>query len=592
MSALRCALVALAALLCPLAPAGAAERILLFVSDAQVQANGDLVVTETTLVRAEGRAIQHGIQRDFPTRYSRSDGTRVEIGFEVESVTRDGRREPYSLLQMNNGVRVRIGRADATVSVGEHEYVVRYRTTRQIGFYRDFDELYWNATGNASTFPIDSAEARITLPARVPLSQAAFYTGPQGARGTDAEIISREPGRIVFRTTRVLPPGSGLTVAVAWPKGVVTEPTRVQQFGAFVRDNLAVAASVVGFLLLLGYYAFAYLKVGRDPRRGTIVPLFAAPDGMSAAAVRFVRRMGFDNRVFSAAILDLAVRGHLKLSDVGKHMQVDRREGGKEIDHAESVLASRLFASSPSVLLTQKNQKTLSSAGSGLQAALAKAYQDTLFRNNFGWAGFGLLVALFIAVAVIIMLFALHPDGQHATFVEVGAGILAIVGVVFAGSSFGWLKAHTPDGRKIVDQIEGLRLYLGTAEEARLEALNPPQKTAELFERFLPYAVALDVENSWGRRFSGVLAAAAAAAAAQATDTTSWYSGSHDFINNPSGFADHVGGHLSQTIAAAATPPGSSGGTGFGSSSGGSSSASSGGGSSGGGGGGGGTSGW
>jgi hypothetical protein len=81
---------ALALLLFGLAPAGAVERILLFVSDAVVARNGDLTVTETIRVEAEGREIRRGILRDFPTIYTGNDGARVEVGFDVQSVTRDG----------------------------------------------------------------------------------------------------------------------------------------------------------------------------------------------------------------------------------------------------------------------------------------------------------------------------------------------------------------------------------------------------------------------------------------------------------------------------------------------------------------------
>ena len=150
---------------------------------------------------------------------------------------------------------------------------------------------------------------------------------------------------------------------------------------------------------------------------------------------------------------------------------------------------------------------------------------------------------------------------------------LPLILLPLAVSAFYWMKAHTVAGRNVTDQIEGFRQYLGVAEEARLDALNPPDKTPELFERFLPYAVALDVENHWAQRFAGVLAAAAAAGA-----TASWYSGSHDW-HDPTGFANHLGGELSSTIASASEAPGSSSGSG-------------GGGFSGGGGGGGGGGGW
>jgi len=143
-----------------------------------------------------------------------------------------------------------------------------------------------------------------------------------------------------------------------------------------------------------------------------------------------------------------------------------------------------------------------------------------------------------------------------------------------AGVGFSWLKAATPAGRKTMDDIEGFRQYLGVAEEDRLNAMNPPNKTPELFEKFLPYAVALDCHNAWAKRFAGVLAAAGTAAAVQ-----TWYTGNQ--WDDPVSFADHLGDQLTSTISSASTAPGSDSGGG-----------SSGGGSSGGGGGGGGGSGW
>src|SRR4029077_17377799 len=130
----------------------------------------------------------------------------------VESVRRDGAPETFVTENRANGVRIRIGQTDQTLSTGLHEFVIQYRTTRQIGFFSDYDELYWNATGTGWTFAIDQAEARITLPAQAPFRQNAFYTGPQGAQGKDAAVVEQLPGRIVFRTTRPLPAHNGLTV--------------------------------------------------------------------------------------------------------------------------------------------------------------------------------------------------------------------------------------------------------------------------------------------------------------------------------------------------------------------------------------------
>jgi hypothetical protein len=624
------------------APGGralAAERILRFVSDVTVEREGALAVTETIRVEAEGNEIRHGILRDFPTTYTRPDGSRVVVGFVVQSVRLDGMNVHWATERLANGVRVRIGSADTTVSYGEHEFVIRYRTTRQIGFFPDRDELYWNATGTGWTFPIDVAEARITLPDAVPFTQAAFYTGPQGAHGQDAAIVTRQPGVIVFRTTRSLPARNGLTVAAAWQKGLVTPPSTTDAADSWLQDNLPTAIAGLGLIGVVAFYAFAWWRFGRDPPAGTIIPLFGPPDGMSAAAVRYVDRMGFDARCFTAAIVDLGVNGHLRISGSRNETVLWHLDGGKPIGSAESAVESRLFAANPSIKLMQSNHTTLASARDALKTSLNRTYDGTLFTDNYGWSGLGL--ALIIAVvAAVVFLSRTTYDGDRGDAINLGilmplalvvvgafvvragrrrqsgrqsggglmmVGGAALIAVAAAGGiavttamggrgpldllpavaayilaplgllGFHWLQAPTVAGRAIIDRIEGFRQYLGVAEEDRLNALNPPDKTPELFERFLPYAIALDVENRWAARFSAVLAAAAAAGTGAAAMT--WYQGSQ-WGNDPTALTEALGGALTQTIASASTAPGSSNG------------GSSGGGSSGGGGGGGGGSGW
>ena len=619
----------------------AAERILRFVSDVTVEREGDLAVTETIRVEAEGNEIRHGILRDFPTTYVRPDGSRVVVGFVVQSVRLDGMNVHWATERIANGVRVRIGSADTMVSHGEHAFVIRYRTTRQIGFFADRDELYWNATGTGWTFPIDQAEARITLPDAVPFTQAAFYTGPQGARGQDAAIVTREPGVIVFRTTKALPARSGLTVAAAWQKGLVTPPTTADQATSWLHDNLPVAAAGLGLVGVLAFYAFAWMRFGRDPPVGTIIPLFGPPDGMSAAAVRYVDRMGFDARCFTAAIVDLGVNRHLRMSGSRSETVLWHLDGGKPIKPAESAVETKLFAANPSIKLVQSNRITLVGAKAALKSGLDQAYDGTLFTDNYGWSWLGLALvtaviaaviflsrtiydadrgaavtlAIVIPLAVVVIgAFIVRAGHRRQSAQRSGGGLLMVTGAVLIAAAaaggiammtslgghvpldllplaaayilaplgllgFHWLQAPTVEGRAVMDRIEGFRQYLGVAEEDRLNALNPPDKTPELFERFLPYALALDVENRWAARFAAVLAAAAAAGAGAAT--MSWYQGNQSGQSgyDPLALTDALSGALTQTIASASTAPGSSSG-------------SSGGGFSGGGGGGGGGSGW
>jgi Predicted membrane protein (DUF2207) N-terminal domain/Predicted membrane protein (DUF2207) C-terminal domain len=423
MNAVRRWALAFVLLLAAAAPASAVERIVQFISDVHVQRNGDLIVVETIRVEAEGNVIRRGIFRDFPTVYRRRDGTMVEVGFHLESVTRNGSAENSVVERLSNGLRIRIGSADRLVPRGQHTYVIRYRTTRQVGFFDGYDELYWNATGTGWVFPIDSAEARIMLPEKVQFHQTAIYTGPQDARGRDATIVDQQPGRIVFRTTRPLPARNGLTVAAAWQKGVVEPPSSGRLAQYWLEDNRGLVAAVLGLALLIAYYAFAWLRVGRDPPSGTIIPLFAPPDGMSPAAARYVDRMSFDNQCFTVAIINLGVKGHLQIVEADGKTRLKKRSGGQPLARDEEAVMSKLFPgkNSNSLLLDQVNHGMIGRAKSALDKALTKNYLGTQFANNYGWSSVGMMLMILM---ILLVLFLVGGGNQYPLF-----GTLVMIGL-------------------------------------------------------------------------------------------------------------------------------------------------------------------
>ena len=130
------------------------------------------------------------------------------------------------------------------------------------------------------------------------------------------------------------------------------------------------------------------------------------------------------------------------------------------------------------------------------------------------------------------------------------------------------IRAPTDSGRKLLDRIEGFRLYLATAEEDRLNQLNPPRQTPELFEKYLPYALALGVDQAWSERFAATLASESHAPG-KSSYHPRWYTGGSWNRFNPTGFASSLGSSLSKAVASSSTAPGSSSGGSGGSSGGG-----------------------
>jgi hypothetical protein len=137
--------------------AAQSERILNFKSHIVVNPDASMTVTEAISVQAAGQEIKRGIIRDFPTTYRDRLGNTVKVGFTVEEVLRDGRTEPYHTQAAANGVKIFIGQQDVFLKAGVYTYTIRYRVDRELGFFKDFDELYWNVTGNGWTFAIDRA---------------------------------------------------------------------------------------------------------------------------------------------------------------------------------------------------------------------------------------------------------------------------------------------------------------------------------------------------------------------------------------------------------------------------------------------------
>ncbi|HEX8840873.1 MAG TPA: DUF2207 domain-containing protein [Sphingomicrobium sp.] len=615
-------------------PAYAEERILRFLSDVQVEKDSSLEVTETIDVRAEHIDINHGIFRDFPTRYKGPHGSQVRVGFTFQGAILDGMPVPASVGTLSNGVRIKVGDPDKLVDIGEHRYVLRYRATRQIGRFPNYDELYWNATGNGWMFPIDVAEARIRLPQAVRLGQRAAYTGPQGSTASNAEVIDEKPGEISFRTTQPLGAYEGLTVAVAFPKGVVEAANSTSRFMDWLADRGPPAVGVLALLGLLGFYYVAWQRAGRNPRAGTVVPIFEPPVDLTPAGMRYVLKMGPDNRGFAAALVDMGIRGHVRLVEEergllwGKQMRLERLPGINPLPREEEAALDQLCSAGESILMKQENHAKFSSAKNALAQVLKTGYEGRLFNRNLGWAALGVLlffVAIWLAAAAVVaatngteswlvvatlgsVLVAVLVSAARRGSKAVGKCLLSVVAFVavliaFATgmpifgeaiasgwwlplvipalalpiviSSFWWIAAPTKAGRVVLDRIAGFKQYLSITERERLDRMTPLEDTPELFEKYLPYAIALHVENHWAERFAGVLAAAAA----QGQTGFAWYSGSNSPWDNPTGFAHSVGSSLSETVSSASTAPGSSGGSG-------------GGGSSGGGGGGGGGGGW
>ncbi|HLF30093.1 MAG TPA: DUF2207 domain-containing protein [Xanthomonadales bacterium] len=570
MSRLALYLICIGCMLLP-APCLADERILNYHSDLLIHPDGELTVTEEIRVRAEGNAIRRGIYRDFPTRYRDRLGNHYTVGFSVEAVLRDDVPESWHSEELSNGIRVYAGSVDHLLQPGIYAYTFRFRTNRQLGFFAGHDELYWNVTGNGWDFPIDRATVRISLPFSVPAGdlELSGYSGVSGSTESSLRSGIIDDRMVEFEATQPLAAREGLTVVVAWPKGLIAAPTARQKVLWFSSDNSAAIVLLLGALLTFFWYYGSWRKVGRDPGKGIVIPLFKPPAGLSPAACRYVLDMSLGSNAFSAAIISLAVKGHIRIEETGKKFTLRRIPGGGKAEPTRGetgVLQSLLPHSPSSIALTDTNHARFQQARSALNHALKKEYRGRLFKLNTRYTVPPLIITILSGVL------ALGFNGSPAIWIT----WLILVAVLHG--LFTWLlRAPTAPGRQVMDEIEGFRMYLDTAEQDRLDRMRSPALTPEVFESFLPYAYALGVENHWCERFARELPKLEPGH--QTIYQPAWYSGRYQGMSALNHLSDSFSGSFTSAISSASSPPGSSSG-------------SSGGGSSGGGGGGGGGGGW
>ncbi len=546
------------------------ERILEFKSDIVVRQDGWIVVTETIKVRSEGQRIRRGIYRDFPTQYTDAFGNNHEVNYEPLSVLRNGDPEDYRSERFANGVRTYFGNANRMLTNGIHTYRFRYRANRMLGFFPEHDELYWNVTGLDWAFPIDQASATIRLDfdGEPRIIDAKGFTGVMGAQGSD---FSRQvtSDRATFDTTAVLPPHAGLTVVVTWPKGFVTPPGDMQKIGWLLADNLSLLIVLGGLSGMWIYLIPVWRRFGRDPEEGLIVTRYEPPDGFSPASLRFINKMYYDNKVMTAAVISIAVKGYLRIrDDDGVHRLVKTDPGQRSIALAigEKELYDALFEESSSVILENENHARIGAARKAHRASLRSDYRGRYFKSN----GFLSLPALALGIVSSIIALNVGIGPSPATFAVIFLMLLTFA--LFAAL----MKRPTGLGRRVLDEMLGFQDYLEIAEKDELNLLNPPEKTPQLFEKFLPFALALGVEQHWAERFTTIFAKL------RGPNDSSyhpvWYNGSWNNFDMGS-TTSALASSLNSSISSSVTPPGSSSGSG-------------GGGFSGGGGGGGGGGGW
>ncbi len=593
----------------------AQEQIISYDVDITIANEDRITVVEKIKVRAEGVFIRRGIYRTLPILRPNKNNKNEPAPVNILSLTRDGKKEKYKTEKSSQEITVYFGSEDVILNPGIYEYEFTYETQNQISFFDDYDELYWNIVGHHWSFPVLAYSATIHMPEGGEYIQGACYSGAYGANASDCTLsVSQDKKTVTVNSTAQLYAQQGATIAVAWTKGVVENnfSTKLNKNGA----NIILFIISLFIFLVLAYYWWQ--KVGVDPPTKPVVPSWTPPQDMSPAEINYIRYRNVSNTTVSSALVNAAVKGALKIESTKKKFTFTKTGEFDTLTTEEKALLNGLFKSGDTYTLSETNYTTYQSALSSFTFGLkGKIHLEEYFKTNIKYISWGILllsatlafalsygkvtlvmgsigayfVTFFVLVAgfiivslpffitnwykvIVVPFFLVLVSGFMLLFIwlfyYIGNPILYAVLLAIASFCVGLyvylITAPTEKGQVITAEIDGFKMYLEKTEKDLLNFMTPPEKTPELFEKLLPYAMALKVENKWAGKFKDVLAKAIA----DGTYHPVWYAGNIAHLSN-----------MSRTFSSAVTSaaPKSSSGSG-------------GGGFSGGGGGGGGGGGW
>jgi len=647
-----------------------AERIIRFHSDIKIETDGRVEVAEHIRVYAGREEIKRGIVREIPIYRVNNRGKRVRIDFNILSVLCNGAEAKYYTERNSGNLEVYIGDEDVLLNVGEYDYTIRYESYGHIGFFDDYDELYWNVTGTEWIFPIEQASAAITLPGNANAIQTDFYTGVKGAKGKDCRVEDR--GNIqIFTTTRRLAPHENLSVAVGFPRDIIARPPPPTKAEVFWYEHTYGICGWAGAAIFLFYFFITMLTAGKPHIKPVAIPTFKPPRNLSPASIRYLTKNKFDNKAFTVTLVEMAVKGAMNIRcDAKKKYSLVNKMNTDALRPEELQMHTTVFGDGESnnskvleqlmkqvesnpalkeslnldelqenipkveteVKVNNTNFAKFSQARIDLKESMKEQWnlKDFLHENKVQIILGGLILnAIFmlyiiltgwleevswalVAASPFVALEIIYFFKTAYRFEKLGCslysfGLFALLlfisfvlgtkngdvpihwpsAVFFTALSLAYsfyakrLRMFTAEGAALSAEIDGFKMYMKTAEEHRLNLLTPPERTPQLFEKLLPYSIALDAANEWCKKFGDVLK--------RFNYQPEWYNGTEDI--SITDFADTFSDmttSLDRSVDSATKDPSKSDSSGSSDWD----SGSSGGGSSGGGGGGGGGRGW
>ncbi|MFW2136143.1 DUF2207 domain-containing protein [Chryseobacterium sp. TY4] len=540
------------------------ERIIDFHSDIVISKKSVVRVTETIKVYADGYEIKRGLFRALPM-IRNINGNREDVDYNIISIKKDGSKEPYHIERLNDVFNIYIGSKDYLLSSGNYTYEITYETTDQIGSFKTYDEFYWNVNGTDWSFPIEHISAKVTLPAGADIIQNSCYTGLHGSQQKNCTSKRLDLNEVFFEASNLKPKENLTVAVGFKPNILEAPSAFSKLFTKNKdRIPLILVACFLVFYFVKTWFrhgrvtnkpivipqfdapynmspaAIGYIEKGEYEASHLAANLV----DMAVKKVISLQEDTAHQQTFNTfRVYDIK-----KLTDNTEALLDDEKLIFKDIFgektsklKIDGTYDTRLKNASANLhKLLRKNLEKFTVDITNLRFVynalmmivgtflLGLLYASLADNNNFEMFGIGAMFVFFDGLIILLVL-SLWKEFYKTLIVFVllvflilfcaplflfafrGSEDMTRLGsdcfkfLIFGGISLlifkYFIKRPSDEKVQMKSQIEGFKMYLGTAEEAQLKFHNPPEMTTDVYEKFLPYAIVLNVQDIWGQRF-------------------------------------------------------------------------------------------
>lgn len=457
---------------------------------------------------------RHGIYREIPTNYktqgsfTRPTLLKLKDLYYFETINPTDKYDSYEKSFSNGYTIFKIGDAEETI-IGNNTYVIDYKLTYAVNYFDDHDELYLNITGNGWEVPIQNVETTINLPGTI--TDYRCYTGALGETYTNCTIQKIANSDTLTVTAGPLDVYEGLTVVVAMPKGTVADTTSQQRVQTILA-NLGILLPIPAIVL-----AIILLKKFNKNKKLTVIPHYDAPKGINPLVATYVYKKNLPNNGISAEIIYLAINKYIKIKQISeKDYELIKTEKIPPEDPEELKLYNGLFESGDSVSLKKLSTKFFNTVNT-LRGSLDKRmYNDGYFSKKQSNISGGFLALGIVGLFIIFSSAGFFSD--HAAMSWFVGLLLSFVAIIIFATR---IDKRDTQGNELFYELEGLKMYINTAEKHRIEFHDNPKKYLGVFEKLLPYAIIFGLEKKWAKEFEDLY-----------TTPPEWYDGNNNLFNS------------------------------------------------------------